>query len=631
MRGSVRGGLAVLSLVLFPVVVLAPGLGGVLAGVAIGHRTGLVVAILSLAALLVLGLALVRALRTRLPAPKGPALTRQAHPALWRLVDELAARARTRPPDVIVLVGEVEAAVRDDARVLGLRQGRRYLVIGLPLLAGLDVAELRCVLAHELGHYAGARPGLLAVSYRGAETLRLIVSRVDRGPTRWILGAYAWVYAVVSRSPNRAQELRADEYSVAAAGRAIATSALRKTTTLRPLWQSYGDRFLRLPPLAERTPDVLLGFRLFLGHPAQRRLVTELEPTALGTRPGSRFDGHRSARQRIERIATLPEAPARPDPRPAWTVLTDPARTIPVAEERLYFKAEPGPRTTWGEIVQLSGATSATRGAALLARAGRESGVAPNGTLGELLTAVQHGRIDRLMRPLLDESADPELLRHSARERLAVLLGDVVVCALLAQRRVHHELDWGRGWVVTGPEGVLDVARLVTPAVRDPESVPRLAQRLTVMGVPLDFGRGSAGSHGEVGRMHVVVGVAPEVVAFKRNWDVLIHDDGLLLVPLTASRHLAGAVGRSESARRKRIARLLRHGTAQLIDRPGARWLPMATMLGGERKSYLTGGGKVALRFAGGDTATLRTQDDDAYDELARFLDTVPRPQGAAR
>ncbi|RBM19178.1 peptidase M48 Ste24p [Prauserella sp. PE36] len=632
MRGSVRAFFAVLLLALFPFFVLALGVGGVVAGLTIGHRAGMYVAILAAGMMLALGLALAQALRTRLEPPSGPVLTRQEQPGLWRLVDEHAAQAQTRSPDEIVLVGEINAAVREDARALGLKEGKRYMMIGLPLLAGLNVTELRSVLAHELGHYGGGHTRLLAVSYRGAETLGLTVSRLDSGPARWILGAYAWLYAVVSRSANRAQELQAAAYSVAAAGSEAAASALRKIATMDLLWEAYGERFLGLPSLAGRTPDILLGFRNFLDHPQQRRIVAEIEPKVLDNQPSSLFDSHPTIRRRIEKIGAMPAPPARPDQRPAWTVLADPARVVPAAEARLYIKGELGPRASWSEIVRIAGAASAARGAELLAGAGRESRAAPGGTLGELLAAIQHGRIDQLMSPLLEDGGNPE----QAREGLVELLGDVIVCALIAQRRAHHELSWGGGRLITGPQGELKVTELVAPAVRNPALVPQFAQRLTALGVRMDFVRRPTAApprpaHPAGGAEPQLVGVAPEVMAFKKNWDVLVFDAGLLLVPLKAGKlagqSLAGAVGQGGHAQRKRVTGLLELGQAELFGQPGVRWLPTGTVLGGDRKKFLTGGGKIALRFAGGETATLRTQHDGGYESLTRFLDTVPRGQ----
>ena len=630
-RGSVRAFLAVALLALFPFFVVALGVAGVIAGFSGGGRGGLELAILSFGMVIALGFALVQALRVRLSPPSGPSLSRQEQPGLWQLVDELAARAQTRPPDEIVLVPEINAAVLEDAGMLGLRAGRRYMMIGLPLLAGLSVAELRSVLAHELGHYGGGHTRLLAISYRGAETLSRTVSRLDSGPARWVLGTYARLYAVLSRSANRAQELQADAYSVAAAGRATAVAALRKIATMDMLWDAFGSRYLKLPVLAERTPDILLGFRLFVDHPRMQRIVAEIEPQVLDSEPSSLFDSHPAIRRRIAAIGALPEGPGHPDERPAWMVLANAAHVIPAAEAELYISGELGPRASWEEIVRIGGAAVAARGAEMLVEAARSSGAAPSGTLGEILHAMQRGEAERIMRPLLRGEGSPEQLRQAVQEGLAELLGDVIVCGLVAQRRAHLELDWGSGWRVMGPDGELKPVELVRPAVANPALVPQLWQHVNALGVPADFVRqpSTRPQQRPAGGQPQLLGVAPAVAAFRKNWDVFVLDAGLLLIPLKAGvmvgQNLAGAIGQAGQAQRKRIAQLLELGSGGLFNYPDAKWLPAETMAGADRKKFLTGGGKVNLRFADGSSTQMRTQDDSAYQALAEFFDNTQR------
>lgn len=621
-----RAFFAVLLLVFFPFFVVALGAGGVVTGVLVGSRVGMYLAILSVGMLLALGFALVQALRTRLTPPDGPRLTRQEQPGLWQLVDELAARAHTRPPDEIILVGEINAAVSEDARALGLKPGRRYMMIGLPLLAGLSVAELRSVLAHELGHYGGGHTRLLAVSYRGAETLGRTVARLDSGPARWVLSGYAWLYAVLSRSANRAQELQADAYSVAAAGKATAAGALRKIATMDLLWEAFIGRFMRLPALADRTPDILLGFRSFIEHPAQQQAVAQLEPQVLDSQPQSLLDSHPTIRRRIAAIESLPEASAQPDPRPAWAVLAGADRLIPAAEAQLYLARELGPRAGWAEIVRLAGAADAARGAELLARAGHESGVAPGGTLGEILGALQRGQAEQLVRPLLGGQPDPSQ-RETALQSLTELIGDTIVCALISQNRAHHELNWGGGWRVVGPGGEIDTERLVAPVLHNPALVPQLGQQLAALGVSTAFVRWPTAQQAQEQqeRQPELVGVAPTVQAFRKTWDVLIHDSGLLLIPLKAGKalgqNLAGVIGQAGHVLRKRINRLLEQEAAARFQQPGARWVPTTHIAAGDRKKFLTGGGKLMLQLADGTRATLRTQDDGTYQALTEFLD----------
>lgn len=87
--------------------------------------------------------------RFRAEPAEGIEVTAAQHPALWAEVQQLAQLAQTAPPSRIVIVPEVNAAVTE-------ADGRRELMIGLPLLATFSRGELRSVLAHELGHFAGA-------------------------------------------------------------------------------------------------------------------------------------------------------------------------------------------------------------------------------------------------------------------------------------------------------------------------------------------------------------------------------------------------------------------------------------------------------------------------------------------
>ncbi|MCZ9338236.1 M48 family metallopeptidase, partial [Streptomyces sp. TRM76130] len=97
----------------------------------------------------------------------GLPVTEADEPALWRTVRELADQVGTRAPSRIALTPDVNAAVSEDARLLGLLPGPRRLYLGVPLLQGLTEAQLRSVLAHELGHYSNADTRLAALTARG--------------------------------------------------------------------------------------------------------------------------------------------------------------------------------------------------------------------------------------------------------------------------------------------------------------------------------------------------------------------------------------------------------------------------------------------------------------------------------
>ncbi|MER7168532.1 M48 family metallopeptidase [Micromonospora sp. NPDC000207] len=73
----------------------------------------------------------------------GVPVTADTHPELTALVEEVARRVGVAPPDRVLLTADPVVTVE----VVG---GRRFLCVGLPLLACLDRPELRAVVAHRL-------------------------------------------------------------------------------------------------------------------------------------------------------------------------------------------------------------------------------------------------------------------------------------------------------------------------------------------------------------------------------------------------------------------------------------------------------------------------------------------------
>src|SRR5262245_55387882 len=57
----------------------------------------------------------------------GVPVGREHEPVLWQTVEELAHLVRTAPPDEIRLVAEVNAAVSEDTRSLGMKATRRRM------------------------------------------------------------------------------------------------------------------------------------------------------------------------------------------------------------------------------------------------------------------------------------------------------------------------------------------------------------------------------------------------------------------------------------------------------------------------------------------------------------------------
>ncbi|WP_372525005.1 M48 family metallopeptidase [Piscinibacter sp.] len=109
---------------------------------------------------------LARALWSRQTAPEGLRVTRNDAPRLFELIDKVRQRCGAKRPDVVLLDGELNAAIVQQPRLGLLGWHRDYLIVGLPLLMALDVKQLAAVVAHEFGHLHGAHGKLGAWVYR---------------------------------------------------------------------------------------------------------------------------------------------------------------------------------------------------------------------------------------------------------------------------------------------------------------------------------------------------------------------------------------------------------------------------------------------------------------------------------
>jgi Zn-dependent protease with chaperone function len=401
------------------------------------------------------------------PEPSGFRMARETHPELWRHVDELARLAGTRGPDDIRLVDGANAAVWE-------RRGVRYLELGLPLVAGLSVGELRSVLAHELGHYGGGHTQLSAMTYRAKLALQLSL-RGDR--VFGLLSAWAHLYALVAASESRDHERFADEVAVAASGRDAARRALLRSGPVGEAWNDYVTSYVSLALIAGRTPPLLDGFRSYLDHPRRVHELRELERRMAELEPTSVFDSHPPIRERVATMALLSGGDVPIDDRPGWTLLSG---LPPEATSQLV--GVEGPAATWEELVGLSGAAQVRRYADALRHAGRVSKVGE--TLADVLAALERGELHQLTGRPVDVSLTAEQVHEAAVETVTELLACAVADQLVSANRATLELNWGGMFVLRLPDGAaIYPDDLVTPAVRDANRVAEVRLRLRAIGV----------------------------------------------------------------------------------------------------------------------------------------------------
>jgi Zn-dependent protease with chaperone function len=274
------------------------------------------------------------------PASHAAAVTPEEQPELWDQVRAAAEATGERPPDELYLIAEVNAGVSEQGRLLGLLPGRRRMLLGLPLLAGLNVPQLRAVLAHEFGHYSNRDTRLGGVTMRGRAAVMHTVEAFGGVGTRLshLIGSlyvrYARMFLRTSQPVARQQELAADQVAARYAGRDAMAAALRALPLLDAAHTYYLETYAgmgkpvgALPPVGE----VHAGFPRLLAARTSERLAA-LSAGQRSRRPHD-YDSHPPTAERVALIEELPED-GRPDgsadgtAAPALVLLRDPERVF---------------------------------------------------------------------------------------------------------------------------------------------------------------------------------------------------------------------------------------------------------------------------------------------------------------
>jgi Zn-dependent protease with chaperone function len=299
----------------------------------------------------------------------GVEVTAADQPALWARVHQLAAQVGTRPPRRIFLVPEVNAAVWENTRLLGLIPGKRQMMVGVPLLMALTPAQLDAVLAHELGHYGNRDTRLGGLVGRTRQGV-LGALRAAASPRKFTLpGAmlfvavfkwYAQVVLRVTQEASRAQEYAADRVAAAISGKVNAIAALGEVQVVDTAFDFYLDRYVSrgldiglLPP----PPEVFGGFIGLLAEPSRQTELDELrrEPRA---EKADAFDSHPPTPERIAALRRLPDdgIPLDQSGLKAVAILANPQDALAKVAMRALRKLSAGKEAvTWDTLADAIG------------------------------------------------------------------------------------------------------------------------------------------------------------------------------------------------------------------------------------------------------------------------------------
>ncbi|NUP80862.1 MAG: M48 family metalloprotease [Nonomuraea sp.] len=448
------------------------------------HATALKVAIVLTLAAGALVRALFMAGRGSGGEQPGVPVGREHEPALWRTVEELAQRVRTAPPDEIRLVAEVNAAVSEDTRFLGLRATRRRMYIGLPLLQTLTVDEMRWVLGHELGHYSGAHTRLGAPVYRGRVSLIATVQGLGNHPfIQRVFSWYAKLYLRVSQAVSRRQELEADALGVSIGGRQAMANALHKIHNTALGWDLYVHDYLSLTGVGGVRPaSVFGGFHALMRDPGRQ---AEIAGRAGEPQEVSPYDSHPGLAERLAAAEHLAEPQHVPDPRSALTLLRDPDVAVEAVERSMWTQeALTGLRPVpWEELVA-QGMYAGRNAEALhdLAVAGQRVMGAARPYLDASFEAIARGRQAELEEQLR------ELGWRPSETLLAGVLGQALEAVLIRLGEARWTLSW------SGPARLLfedgeevALSEYAAQVAGDPGAVAGLRQWLGDHGMRHDY------------------------------------------------------------------------------------------------------------------------------------------------
>lgn len=272
------------------------------------------------------GLAILRAIipeRDRFDPP-GPELRREEHPHLHAVLDEVAAAAGEPPADDVYLDLPVNASVLE-------HRGRRAMLLGLPLLATLDDQELRAVVAHEYGHYAGGDTRFSTWIWRTrVAVLKTVQSLAEseswfrRNLVRWPFQGYALLFLRITNAISRRAEFAADSLSARVTSPEATGSALRRIEALAPAFDGYWASDVAPMLEEERRPPIAAGFAAMAAHTEFAATLDDVVRSDIEAREPDPYASHPTLRQRLEALGvSVDDAAPEPVAHPASEMLED--------------------------------------------------------------------------------------------------------------------------------------------------------------------------------------------------------------------------------------------------------------------------------------------------------------------
>lgn len=414
----------------------------------------------------------------------GPEITREEHPRLFAFIDDVAASMGARMPEAVYLIPDVNAFVAEVGGFMGMFGTRRVMAIGVGMLNTDSISQLRATLAHEFGHFQGGDTRLGGFLYRTRASIGRVIGALGGGilgkPFEW----YGTLFMRLTTSIARRQELAADAFSVAVAGRKAHMEGLKREAVAGAMFHGFMDS--EVTPVLEsgrRPHNVFDGFRAYLANLGADGVLTRVESSLHGETTDP-YDTHPALADRLAYALGLPDSAAKDEPALSRTLLEQPDDVESrITGSMLNDQAKGFEAVAWGDVPKVIYAARHGR----YARKVDEALGTSDSSVAAMLAELGRGDVVGLARKLA-----PEALEGASTEETQGISRDLVTAFCSA--RIHHALAAQAGWswqaepgrsvVVVGPEGrVVDGAELIRNALVDGAQLEKVKETLASLGV----------------------------------------------------------------------------------------------------------------------------------------------------
>jgi heat shock protein HtpX len=224
-------------------------------------------------------------------------------PKLKDTIDDVAKNMKKKPPTEAYLNFSVNAGVSEHGGILGMGR-HRSIIIGVPLLSGLNVSEFKAVLAHELGHYGGLlRIGQAINKTRFHVEASINVVKENSGILHLPFVVYRKFFLKVTKGLFRTQELYADYIASKYLGADTVINTLNKIDELNALFPYYWSS--EIDPILNQLyrPPVIDGFARFKQSPEATKVMPILLNRTKQLPKKDNNDPHPSSKERVAAVS----------------------------------------------------------------------------------------------------------------------------------------------------------------------------------------------------------------------------------------------------------------------------------------------------------------------------------------